>query len=224
MNFSLNDLVELSAWVYALIVAISAGDAMLPVLPSESIVILGGVLAARGDLSLVLVVITAAVGAFVGDNISYQIGSAANGKGKQPEDLKGKLGDALGWAEAALETRGTAMIVVARFIPGGRTAITFGSGYLSYSRLRFMVADAIAAGVWALYATFLGFFGGRVFEDRWWAALLLGFALSLVVAGLIELIRKLLGKGTDLSDKRDQIQAERSDDAETSSERTGGGD
>ncbi len=209
MDLSIHHLIRLSGWVYLIIVVVAAGDAILPVLPSESVVILGGFLASRGHLSLVLVLATAAVGAFIGDNISYQIGRAANRKGKNPENLSGRFGDALGWAEAALKTRGSTMIVVSRFIPGGRTAITFGSGYLGYSRLRFAGSTALAGLLWGTYAALLGYFGGQVFKEKWWAALLFGFGISLVVAGVIELVRRLTGHGESISDKRDELQAER---------------
>lgn len=102
------------------------------------------------------------------------------------------------------------MIVVARFIPGGRTAITFGSGYLGYSQPRFLGSTVLAGWVWAIYATLLGYLGGRVFEDQWWAALLLGVGVSLAVAGLIQLARKFTGHDdTSLSEKRKQLRRER---------------
>ncbi|MGI8754751.1 MAG: DedA family protein [Acidimicrobiales bacterium] len=212
MDLSINDLASLAGWAYLLIAAVAAGDAVLPILPSEVAVIFGAVLAGRGDLSLVAVIVVAAVGATIGDNVSYQLGSAANRKGKDPEDLSGKVGAALGWAEAALDTHGFTMIMVARFIPGGRTAITFGSGYLGYSRWRFLGATVLAGSVWAVYAAMLGVIGGTVFRDRWWAAVLLGVAVSLAVSGVIELVRRVRGGGDSISERRDEIQAERADD------------
>lgn len=210
MDLSLSALADLSTWGYLVIFLICVGDAIFPVLPSEAAVIFGAILATRGELSFVGLVGSAALGAVVGDNVSYAIGSVANRKGKDPEDLSGRFGDALAWAEAALDTKGAQMIMVARFIPGGRTAITFGAGYLSYSRSRFLTSTALAGSVWAIYATLLGYLGGRVFKDQWWAALLLGVGVSLVVAGLIQLIRKLTGnEGPSVADKRKELRRER---------------
>lgn len=210
MDLSLSALADLSGWAYLVILLVCAGDAIFPVLPSEGAVIFGAILATRGDLSFVGLLACAAGGAVLGDNVSYAIGRAANRKEKAPEDLNGRLGDALGWAEAALETKGSQMIVVARFIPGGRTAITFGSGYVDYSYLRFFASTVLAGSIWAIYATLLGYLGGRVFEDKWWAALLLGVGVSLVVAGLIHLARKATGHDdTSLSDKRKQLRKRR---------------
>jgi hypothetical protein len=46
----LTDALSASSWAYALIFAVVAGDAVLPLLPGETIVVTGGVLATSGDL------------------------------------------------------------------------------------------------------------------------------------------------------------------------------
>ena len=57
-----------------LLVAVVAGDAVLPVLPGETMVIAAAVLAAQGHLDIVFVVVAAAFGALLGDNAAYGIG------------------------------------------------------------------------------------------------------------------------------------------------------
>ena len=48
-----------------------------------------------------------------------------------------------------LEARGFYIIIIARFIPGGRTAVTFSSGYThGMPWRRFVVADAVAGLIW----------------------------------------------------------------------------
>ena len=53
---------------------ICAGDALIPAFPSETAVIVCGIQAARGELSLEWVIFWAAAGAFAGDNASYAVG------------------------------------------------------------------------------------------------------------------------------------------------------
>jgi membrane protein DedA with SNARE-associated domain len=53
------------------------------------------------------------------------------------------------------------VIIVCRFIPGGRTAVTLTCGLLGYERRRFVIATAVAAVIWALYAFFIGRLGGK---------------------------------------------------------------
>src|SRR3954469_3466961 len=59
---------------YLILFGLCAGDAILPALPSESAVILAGVLSVVGDLTIGWVIAVAPAGAFVGDNTSYAIG------------------------------------------------------------------------------------------------------------------------------------------------------
>lgn len=184
------DWVSGSRWSYAAIFAVSLLDAFFPIVPSETAVITGGVVAGSGDLSLPLVIACASCGAFIGDNVSYWLG-AWLGEHTVKRVFRGdKSRRAFDWAENQLEERGFYLIVVARFIPGGRTAVTFSSGYTKAMRYRrFVLADAIAALVWGNYAALLGYFGGRQFEEQPWKGLVLAFVVAISLAGLVELIR-----------------------------------
>jgi membrane protein DedA with SNARE-associated domain len=179
-------------WSYPVIFLVSMLDAFLPVVPSESVVITGGVLAGAGDLRLPLVILFASVGAFVGDNISYGLGTWL-GEHTVKRFIRGERAHrAFDWAERQLELRGFYLIVVARFIPGGRTAVTFASGYThGMTYRRFVVADACAALIWGTYAALLGYIGGKQFEDAPWKGLLLAFVVAVLVAGTVEGVRWL---------------------------------
>ena len=63
-----------SPWFYLIIFVIAVFDSVLPIVPSETLVIIGGVSAGSGSLSIALVILCAGSGAFVGDNLSYFIG------------------------------------------------------------------------------------------------------------------------------------------------------
>ena len=95
------------------------------------------------------------------------------------------------WAERSLARYGIPLIVVCRFIPGGRTAVTLSCGIVRYDRRRFVIATAIAGVIWASYAFFIGRLGGKAFEDKPWAGLLLALGGTLAISGLIELVRRL---------------------------------
>ena len=94
------------------------------------------------------------------------------------------------WAERSLDRFGLQLIVVCRFIPGGRTAVTLTCGLTGYPRRRFVAATAVAAVIWALYAFFIGRLGGRAFEHNPWAGLALAFGASIAISALIEVIRR----------------------------------
>ena len=68
---------DASGWAYAIIFVLAFLDAMVPLVPSESSVITAGVVASTGDLSVPLVVLAAAAGAFAGDNTTYLLRSTS---------------------------------------------------------------------------------------------------------------------------------------------------
>ena len=184
------DAVSGAWWSYPLIFVIAMLDAFFPVVPSETLAITGGVLAGSGELELGLVILAASTGAIIGDNISYGIGSWVGEHTVKRLFRSERAHRGFEWAERQLEERGGYLIVVARFIPGGRTAVTFASGYVHVMPWRrFIVFDVVAGVVWGSYTALLGYFGGRQFEEQPWKGLLLAFAVAVAVAVLVELIR-----------------------------------
>ena len=182
-------------WAYAVVFGLAALDAVFPVVPSESTAIAAGVLAGSGDLVLSYVIVAAGVGAFIGDSTAYWIGRSLGRTILGHRLFRGERGaKAVGWAERTLEKRGGYLIVVGRFIPGGRTATTFTAGSVHYSVLRFSLFAGIAAAIWATYAALLGYLGGRIFTDRPWLGLVVALGLALAITGLVELGRKLASR------------------------------
>jgi len=180
---------EASGWAYAVVFVFAFLDALLPVVPSETAVITAGVVAATGHLGLPLTLAAAACGAFAGDNAAYAIGRRFGPHAKDRYFRGDKGRKTIRWTERQLAERGGELIVVARFIPGGRIAVTLTAGAAHYPWRRFAVFDAIAAVVWASYAALLGYFGGKAFEHRPWAGLLLALAIAFAVTGAVELGR-----------------------------------
>jgi membrane-associated protein len=187
---SIVDAVSGSDWSYLIVFVIAMLDAFFPVVPSEATAIAAGVVAGAGGLSVELCILAAALGAFVGDNISYG-GGHFLGERLQRRFFAGeKAKKRLDWADRTLRERGWYLIIVARFIPGGRTAVTFSSGYTKgISYRRFLLADAIAAAIWGSYAALLGYIGGRQFEEQPWKGLLAAFVIAISLALLVELVR-----------------------------------
>ena len=180
---------EASGWAYAILFVVSFLDVLLPVVPSETSVITAGVVASAGDLSLPLVILFAATGAFAGDNTSYFVGARFGTRINDRFFRSEKAKERVAWAHRQLQERGGELIVIARFIPGGRTVVTLSAGTLAYPWPRFVLFDAIAAVTWALYASLLGYLGGHAFEEQPWKGLLLAFAIAFAVTGTIELVR-----------------------------------
>jgi membrane-associated protein len=185
------DWVSGSPWTYGALFLLAALDVLIPLVPSEASVITAGVLASSGDLILPLVILVAASGAVVGDNASYWIGRLAGPWVARRLFSGERSKERLDWAKQNLEERGGYLIVVGRFIPGGRTAVTFASGLLGMRWRRFIAFDVTAGLVWASYAALLGYFGGKTFERDPWKGLVLAFVLAFGVVVIVETVRWL---------------------------------
>jgi len=180
---------DASGWAYAVLVMFALLDALLPVVPSEASVITAGVVAAGGDLSLPLVIAAAAAGAFLGDNAAYLLGRRLGPAARRRWFRGKKAKRRLAWTDRQLATRGSELIAVGRFIPGGRTMVTLSAGSIGYPWQRFAIADAAAALGWASYAALVGYVGGRTLEREPWKGLVLAFGVAAVAAATVETVR-----------------------------------
>lgn len=181
------DLLTGSLWTYPLLFGICAGDALVPAFPSETALIVCGIQAARGELSLEWVILCAGTGAFVGDNASYAVGRWL-GHPAVKRFFSGEVAKRrLDWARNFLKERGSYILVVARFIPGGRTATTFTAGLVHIRwPTRFAPYIFAAAVLWSLYGALLGYFGGRVFRDQPVYALIFAFGIAVLITLAVE--------------------------------------
>jgi membrane protein DedA with SNARE-associated domain len=196
-----------SPWFLPLVFLIALADAVFPLVPSETAVIVGGVAAGFGEISVWSVILAAALGAIAGDSLAYQLGQRTGDflRRRSPDRSLRRFG----WAQRALQNRAGVFIVSARFIPGGRTAVTFASGVTRMRLSRFTGFVVLAGIVWATYATLLGFVFGRRFQEDHTQAFLFAFGSALVLVALAELIRWMLsrrhGASSDRSESSESI-------------------
>jgi membrane-associated protein len=188
--------ISTSPWFYLVIFVIALLDSVIPVVPSETAVILGGIAAGQNDLNIGIVIGCGAIGALCGDNMAYAIGHRfstriARWYGKTPERAR-----KLTWAENALRTRGGSLLLTARFIPGGRTLITVTSGITRQKRLRFVFFVLVACAIWASYGAGLGYFFGNRFKDSHTKAFVIAFATALSITFLLEAVRAIRRRRT----------------------------
>lgn len=179
-----------SRWYFLVIIfAVAYLDSVVPVVPSETMVIVGGVAAGAGEQSLLLVILCGAVGAALGDNTAYLIGARLSGVIGRRAERSPKLERRLAWANEQIAFRGGPLLVTARFIPGGRTALTLSCGITHQPKKWFVGWILVAVTIWATYAALLGYAFGDTFDHT--TALILAFVTALGINVLIELIRHL---------------------------------
>jgi membrane-associated protein len=184
-----------SWWIYLALWGFAALDGFFPAIPSETLVVTAGVFAAStGKPNLYAVIVVAAIGAFIGDHVSYALGRGAGGRVLDRVKPGTKRHAAIQWARRSLEERGGLVLVVARYVPGGRTAVTLTMGSVRYPLRSFTPFAALAAASWGAYCTLVGFIGGKAFEDNPLKGVVLGIGLALAVTLVVELVRHRLRK------------------------------
>ena len=183
-------------WFLAVIFIIALLDSVIPIVPSETTVIVGGVAVATGDAPypLIAVIAAGAIGAFIGDNMAYAIGNRWSDAFERRAERKPKFKAKLTWARGQIHERGGLLLITARFIPGGRTALTLASGITRQPRAWFVKWTLIAATIWATYAAGLARLVGEPFKDDHTKAFWIAFGTALGINVLIELVRHVRGQ------------------------------
>lgn len=177
-----------SPLLYPLLAALSSLDGVLPMIPSEAAVLTAGVFAHAGTPSLVLVVLATALGVFAGDHLAY--GLSRSVLGPRLIGRSRRVSRAVAAAGRQLDHRAGPLIVISRFLPGGRVTMNAACGTARLPLSRFSPASAIAALAWAAYTAGLGFLGGAAFVENPLLGLAAGLGLSFAFGGIVELIRR----------------------------------
>ena len=169
----------------------------------ETIVVLGGFAAHRGDLALIGVMACAFAGSLAGDQFAYFLGRKF---GKRILAWRPKWQPAAERARHELERRGTFLLVSFRFYYGLRNAVPFVAGLAGVPPRRFIPLNVLGAGIWAPTISLLGFLFGKAFERflvhaRRYEAI--AFAV-LAIAGLtLFLVRRLRAAARERARLRD---------------------
>lgn len=165
--------------------ALVAGDAVVPLLPSEAGVIAGS--AAAGNVAaIVLVLAIAWTGAVVGDVLMRVVGRRF-GSSRATAWIRRRL-------PARRADRGLGLpVVFGRFLPGGRSAAAFAAGVTAMPWRRYLAASAAGGLLWAGYVVGIGRVGGVVgggFVTQIVVSLLAGVLLAALFAGGRRLLRR----------------------------------
>ncbi len=182
-----------SLWIYPAVFGVSLVDAVIPVVPSESVIIAtASAWQSVGKPILWIVFLTGAAGAWCGDQIAYFVGTRVDVR-RIKFFRKPRVLAALDFAEHSLETRGTLYIIAARFVPMGRVAVNLSAGALRYPRRRFMAVDAVAVSIWAGWAILIGTVAASAFHGNVVLSVVVGIVGGVVLGFAVDYVMKLLG-------------------------------
>ncbi len=167
-------------------------DGVLPMIPSEPVVLASGTFARTGGTSVVAVVVAAALGVFIGDHLAY--GLSRSVVGPRLISRSRRVSRAVAKAARRLDRRAGLLIVASRFLPGGRVTMNLACGTAGVPLRRFSPASAVAALAWAAYTVGLGYAGGAAFAENPLLGVGVGLGLSFVFGAAAKVMAKLLSR------------------------------
>ena len=198
---AINDFILAAAgqpWVLVLVFACCVIDGFFPPIPSESVVVGLAAVAATADVpNPVFLALTAAAGAFLGDNIAYLIGRRTGTR--RWAWMRGhRMQRAFRWAGTELRKRPASLILVARFVPIGRVAVNLTAGATHFPRSYFVGMTVLSALLWGAYSVAIGLFFGQWFEENHLLGVIVAVICAIGLGILVDLaISRLRGRLPD---------------------------
>lgn len=155
----------LGVWFYALVLVIALLEATLVVgtfVPGTIILLFFGFMASQGSINLFWVVVMTAIGAVMGDFVSYFIGKYGRSFIKENKGLLRMSHIEVG--KAFFLKHGGKSVLLGRFISPLRQIIPFIAGMVHMSYRRFTYLNVAGAFLWAAAYIVLGYYFGSQSE------------------------------------------------------------
>ncbi|MFB9730925.1 DedA family protein [Ornithinimicrobium kibberense] len=175
-----------SAWLLPVVLLVCVVDGILPPAPAETVMVaLGAVAVAEGEPNVWALIAVAALGGFLGDNLTYSLGRYTR-LGRLRESPRPKVRSFVTWVTGLLLRRGGMIIVACRYIPGGRQIVNLTAGAMEFPRRRFVLFDSVAVTSWAAYNVGIGALAGNWVQEQPLLAIVVALVLALVLGWVAE--------------------------------------
>jgi len=193
---------------YPALVGLVLLGSIIPVVPTGALVSAAAAAVVTRDTyaSLAIVIVTATIGAFVGDVVTFAlcrvVGERAvhwfrrdHGGQRRAErsPRSGARGDSprFAAAEQRMVEHRVSVLVLARLVPAGRIPVLLAAGLSTISWRMFLGAQLIAGAIWAAMYTGIGLAGGTIFDEAW-QAVLAALVIVVVLSVATQQIQKLV--------------------------------
>ena len=189
---------QYGAGIYGLLFAVifcETGLVVLPFLPGDSLLFVGGAVAALGGMDPWLLAGTLMAAAVLGDSTNYVIGRFLGEKLFSNPRSKIFRRDYLNRTHEFYERHGGKTVTLARFIPIVRTFAPFVAGVGRMNYFRFLAFSVAGTILWVGGLIALGYFFGNItFIKKNLSVLIIGIVALSFVPMMLQVARHKLGK------------------------------
>lgn len=173
---------------YIGIFLLMALENVVPPVPSEVIMGLGGMAVARGDMATLPLILWGTAGTTVGNYFWYGVGRHFGYLGLKPFVDRWGRWLALEWEDVEKLHRfflrhGGKTVFVFRFLPAFRTMISLPAGMAKMPVWRFFLATFLGSAIWNTVLAGAGYYLGSNFKelDRYIGPVAIGLSVAIVV-------------------------------------------
>ncbi len=155
---------QYGTYVYVVLFAIifcETGLVVVPFLPGDTLLFIGGAFSATGAMNVWLLIGLLLAAAVMGNTVNYWIGRAI-GQRVFTQDYRWLDKAALTKTHAFYENHGGKTIILARFVPIVRTFAPFVAGVSAMSFARFQFFNITGAVLWVTGLVTAGYFFGNI--------------------------------------------------------------
>jgi membrane-associated protein len=206
---------------YSLVGALAFAEAAVFVgfvLPGETAVILGGVLAYRHSVSLTVMAIVVVAAAIIGDSVGYEVGKRY-GSRLLASRIFAKHQDAIAKGQRSLRESGGRAVFLSRFTAFLRAVMPGMAGASGMPYRKFLTFNALGGLVWGLGFTMLGYLAGASYQRlESYAGKVSQVILAVIVLGVVGwVIRRRRAEGQRADTQRAEAQrsgSQRSDSSD----------
>lgn len=143
---------------------------VVPPIPSELIMGLGGIAVARGQMTMTPLIIAGTLGTVAGNMFWYEVGRYLGYQRLKPIVDRWGRWLTLDWEEVEkihrfFQSHGHWVVFVVRFMPTFRTMISLPAGAMKMPLWRFLLATTAGSAVWISLLAYAGLILGTRFRD-----------------------------------------------------------
>jgi membrane-associated protein len=164
----LDAVVHSPGWLVLLLVflfpALEASTFLGLLVPGEAMVLLGGAVARYDRVTLWAVIVLAALGAVIGDQIGFVVGRRWGRAQVDKMQSGSKRARNVEKALDLIRRKGAGAVVTARWIAGVRTVVPAVAGMGDMRRTSFTLANLAGGVVWAIGCGVAGYLAGASFQ------------------------------------------------------------
>jgi membrane protein DedA with SNARE-associated domain len=124
------------------------------------LLVVGGWLAASGEMSLISLIVCATIAASLGDVIWYGLGRTRSHATLQMLSKASYQRKSVGWCLRILTKHGSVFLLISKFVPGMATMAPPAAGLIGMPVTKFLLVDTLGRVLWVGSVSCFGYLAG----------------------------------------------------------------